>query len=100
MTALVESALAHRVLVRARDAWRARRCRCETPITSVEPDGSILEGVLDLAFENGDGWTVIDFKIQAEPGGSLARYRRQVTAYAEVVARLTNRRVTAVLLRL
>ena len=66
----------------------------------VEADGSILEGVLDLAFEEADVWTVVDFKIQAELSGPLARYRRQVGAYASVVARVTGRPATAVLLRL
>jgi len=99
-TVLVEAALAHPLLVRARAAAGHGRCRRETPITAVEPDGSILEGVLDLAFEEDDGWTVVDFKIQAELSGPLARYRRQVGAYASVVARVTGRPATAVLLRL
>jgi ATP-dependent helicase/nuclease subunit A len=99
-TGLVEAALAHPLLVRARKASGRGRCRRETPITAVQPDGSILEGVLDLAFEEDDGWTVVDFKIQAELSGPLARYRRQVAAYASVVARVTGRPVTAVLLRL
>ena len=81
-TDLVEAALAHPLLVRAREASGRGRCRRETPITAAEPDGSILEGVLDLAFEEDDGWTVVDFKIQAELSGPLARYRRQVGAYA------------------
>ncbi len=97
---LVQAALAHPLLVRAREAWRSGRCRREAPVTVVEPDGSILEGVLDLAFEDDDGWTVVDFKTQAELTGPLARYRRQVGAYASVVARVTGRPARAVLLRL
>ena len=99
-TALVEAALAHPLLMRAREAWRQNRCRRESPITVVEADGAILEGVLDLAFEEDDGWTVVDFKTQTELAGPLARYRRQVGAYASVVARVTGRPVTAVLMRL
>jgi ATP-dependent exoDNAse (exonuclease V) beta subunit len=99
-TTLVEAALAHPVLIRASQAWRADRCRREAPITAVEPDGSILEGVLDLAFEEDDGWTVVDFKTEAELAGSLPRYRRQVAAYASIVARATGRPATAVLMRL
>jgi ATP-dependent exoDNAse (exonuclease V) beta subunit len=95
---LVEAALVHPLLTRARDAWRRRRCRRETPITAVEPDGSILEGVLDLAFEEDDGWTVVDFKTQAELAGLPAR--RQVAAYAAVVSRVTGRPARAVVLRL
>jgi ATP-dependent exoDNAse (exonuclease V) beta subunit len=98
-TTLVASALAHPLLERAREAWRHGRCRRETPITSVESDGSLLEGVLDLAFEERDGWTVVDFKTQSELA-ALARYRRQVAAYASVVARVTGRPAAAVLMRL
>jgi ATP-dependent exoDNAse (exonuclease V) beta subunit len=99
-TAVVEAALAHPLLGRAREAWRRDRCRRETPISAVEADGTVLEGVLDLAFEDDDGWTVVDFKTEAELTGSLARYRRQVGAYATVVGRVTGRPVTAVLMRL
>jgi ATP-dependent exoDNAse (exonuclease V) beta subunit len=96
---LVQAALTHPLIIRARKAWEAGRCRRETPITSLEPDGAIVEGVLDLAFEDDDGWTVVEFKTQAELAGSLGRYRRQVGKYAAVVARVTGRPVSAVLLR-
>jgi len=99
-TAVVEAALAHPLLRRAREAWRRGRCRRECPITSAQADGSILEGVLDLAFEEDEGWTVVDFKTHAELTGPLARHRRQVGAYASVVARVTGRPATPVLLRL
>jgi ATP-dependent exoDNAse (exonuclease V) beta subunit len=98
--AVVGRALAHPLLLRAREAWRRNRCRRECPITATDADGSILEGVLDLAFEDDTGWTVVDFKTEAELTGSLARYRRQVGAYAAVVGRVTGRPVEAVLLRL
>jgi ATP-dependent helicase/nuclease subunit A len=99
-TALVLAALAHPLMARARDAWRAGRCRRETPGACREPDGSLLEGALDLAFEDAEGWTVVDFKTDAELAGALGRYRRQVALYASVVARATGRNVKAVLLQL
>jgi ATP-dependent exoDNAse (exonuclease V) beta subunit len=99
-TRLVEAALAHPLMLRAREAERRGRCRRETPITAVAPDGTVLEGVLDLAFEEDAGWTVVDFKTEAEVAGLGARYRRQVGAYASMVARVTGRPATAVLLRL
>ncbi len=97
---LATAALAHPLLARAREAWARGRCRRETPIAAVQPDGSILEGVLDLAFEDDTGWTVVDWKTQAELTGLLARHRRQVAAYAAVVARATGRPATAILMRL
>ena len=87
-------------MARARDAWRAGRCRRETPVACRQPDGSLVEGVLDLAFEDADGWTVVDFKTDAEIAGELARYRRQVGLYASVVAKATGKNVTAVLMQL
>jgi ATP-dependent helicase/nuclease subunit A len=97
--AAVASALAHPLMERARQAWRAERCRRETPVASREADGSLVEGVLDLAFEDSDGWTVIDFKTDAEMDGAMTRYRRQVALYASVVARATGRIARAVLMR-
>jgi ATP-dependent helicase/nuclease subunit A len=99
-TVLVASALAHPLIMRARDAWRAGRCRRETPVGCREPDGSLIEGVLDLAFEDADGWTVIDFKTDAEIAAELARYRRQVGLYASVISRATGKSARGVLLRL
>jgi ATP-dependent exoDNAse (exonuclease V) beta subunit len=97
---LVETALGQPLLERARAAWRRGRCRRETPITAAEPDGTIVEGVLDLAFEEDAGWTVVDFKTQAELASFLDRYRRQVAAYAAMVARATGRPAVAVLMRI
>src|SRR5262245_7579121 len=61
-TTLVTAALAHPLMARARDASRAGRCRRETPVTYRQPDGSLVEGVLDLAFEETGGWTIVDFR--------------------------------------
>ena len=99
-TALVAAALAHPLMARARDAWRAGRCRRETPLARREPDGSLIEGVVDLAFEDGDGWTVVDFKTDVEIGAELTAYRRQVGFYASVIARASGKTARGVLLRL
>jgi ATP-dependent exoDNAse (exonuclease V) beta subunit len=99
-TTLVAAAFAHPLMTRAREAWRDGRCRRETPVACREADGSLVEGVLDLAFEEADGWTVVDFKTDAEIGGELKRYQRQVGLYASVVARATGRKVIGVLMQL
>jgi hypothetical protein len=99
-TTLVKGALGHPLLAPAREAWRANRCRRETPVATVEPDGSILEGVLGLSFEEDTGWTIVDFKTETELAGTLPRYRRQVAKYASVVAQATGRPARAVLMRL
>jgi ATP-dependent exoDNAse (exonuclease V) beta subunit len=99
-TAAVGAALAHPLMARAREAWRQGRCRRETPLAWREPDGSLVEGVLDLAFEDAGVWTVVDFKTDAEIAGELATYRRQVQLYASIVARATATDVAPVLMRL
>jgi ATP-dependent exoDNAse (exonuclease V) beta subunit len=99
-TALVVAAFAHPLMARARDAWRAGRCRREMPVAGRQPDGTLVEGALDLAFEEAGRWTVIDFKTDAEIAAELPRYRRQVALYASVVARTTEKGVTAVLMQL
>jgi ATP-dependent exoDNAse (exonuclease V) beta subunit len=98
-TAVVTASLAHPLLGRAREAWRAGRCRRETPVAIVQADGSLLEGVLDLAWEDDEGWTVVDFKTDADLASVLGVYRRQVALYASVVAATTGRGVRAVLMR-
>jgi ATP-dependent helicase/nuclease subunit A len=58
-----------------------------------EPD-EVLEGVIDLAFREGDGWVVADYKtdVGTDPDfpGRLASYRRQVELYADAWSRLTG----------
>jgi ATP-dependent exoDNAse (exonuclease V) beta subunit len=91
--------LAHPLLARARAAFARGRCRRETPVSGVGPDGNLLEGILDLAFEDEQGWTIVDFKTTAQTAGVVERYRRQVAMYAWLVRRATGRDVRAVLLR-
>ena len=77
----VRAALAHAVFDSARQAAQQGCCRREVPIAWRDPDGLLVEGVVDLAFEQGEGWTVIDFKTDEEFRGNEA-YRRQVGMYA------------------
>src|SRR5213594_1750017 len=84
-------ALAHPLLRRAADAARAGRCRRECPVGVQVESGVLVEGVVDAAFlEEGEGWTVVDFKTDVEIAGRLEEYQRQVWLYAEAVARATG----------
>ena len=54
----------------------------------------IVEGVIDLAFRDDDGWTLVDYKSDRE-GAALddarrARYRAQVDLYAACWTRITG----------
>ena len=54
-------------------------------------DGSIIEGVVDLAFfEKGAGWTIVDFKTDLELASRKDAYVRQIEAYARAIAAATG----------
>jgi ATP-dependent helicase/nuclease subunit A len=85
---VVAAALAHPLLVRARSAARVER---ETALMHRADDGSIVEGVVDLAFfEKGAGWTVVDFKTDLELAARKEAYVRQIDAYARAIAAATG----------
>jgi ATP-dependent exoDNAse (exonuclease V) beta subunit len=94
-----EAALAHDLLVRAK---KSGVCRRETPLVLRETDGSLVEGVLDLAFrevdDGGPVWTVVDFKTDVEIAGRREDYERQVALYASAVTAATGERARGVLL--
>jgi hypothetical protein len=68
--AVVSSALEHPILRGAAASAKKGGLRRETPILLTLEGGSLVEGVVDLAFrEDGPdfaGWTVIDFKTDRE----------------------------------
>jgi ATP-dependent exoDNAse (exonuclease V) beta subunit len=97
--AAVERVLRHEILDRARSALALGRCRRETPVTLTLPDGTFLEGIVDLAFEEEAGWTVVDYKTDRELTVGDERYFRQVAIYTAAIATATRRPATGVVLR-
>ena len=97
---VVSLALGHSLMARAREAAAKGACRRETPVTATAPDGVLIEGVVDLAFLEGDAWTVVDFKTDRELADALDVYRRQVALYADMVTQATGQPATAVLVKL
>jgi len=95
----VERVLRHDLLTRAREASARNGCRRETPITLVLPDGTLVEGIVDLAFEEPGMWTVVDYKTDRELSGGEERYRRQVALYAAGIAAATGGTAKGVLVR-
>jgi ATP-dependent exoDNAse (exonuclease V) beta subunit len=97
---VVERVLAHDVLVRARAADVRGACRRETPVTLTLPDARLIEGIVDLAFEEGGEWTVVDYKTDREiAAAGEDRYRRQVALYASAIAQATGQPARGVLMR-
>jgi ATP-dependent exoDNAse (exonuclease V) beta subunit len=97
--AVATAALAHPIFERARRAAGVGACRREAPVTMRTDDGTLVEGVVDLAFRDGGVWVVVDFKTDREMEGSVDLYRRQVRLYAQMVARATDLPTRAVLMR-
>jgi ATP-dependent exoDNAse (exonuclease V) beta subunit len=92
--------LAHDVMAHARAADARGRCRREAPLTWCADDGALVEGAVDLAFEDEDGWCVLDFKTDQAIEAQLEVYRRQVAIYAHVIALATGRPARGVLVQL
>jgi ATP-dependent exoDNAse (exonuclease V) beta subunit len=86
-------ALRHPLLTQAA---AAALCHREWPLITRLDDGSLLEGVVDLAYFTGGEWTVVDFKTDADLAGT--RYESQLSWYVWAVERLTGRRATGWLL--
>ena len=96
----VQRVLAHDLLARARGASSRGACRRETPVTCLHGDGVMVEGIVDLAFEEQGAWTVVDYKTDRELAAvGEDRYRRQVALYASAIAQATGQRARGVLVR-
>ena len=94
----VVATLAHPLVVRAA---ASPDCRRECPVAVVLEDGSLAEGVVDLAFreqlDQGARWIVVDFKTDRDT--QLAgRYRRQLELYMRAIETATNEPCEGVLL--
>jgi ATP-dependent exoDNAse (exonuclease V) beta subunit len=105
--------LRHSIFDRVRAAEGTGRCYRELPIIWQAPDGSLIEGTVDLAFEEsaagvgspgaGPGpasqLVVLDFKTDRELEADAERYRRQLTIYCRALAALREQKVRGVLMR-
>ena len=94
-TQVVSAILAHPLIERAR---RANQCRREAPLLFTDDDGVVVDGKLDLAFEDAEGWTVVDFKTSREMDADAALQRRQAGLYVRGVAAATGKPARGVVL--
>ena len=96
-----ERVLAHDLLVRARRADARGACRRETPVTLTLEDGTLVEGIADLAFEEDGRWIVVDYKTDREiVEKGEQQYRRQLSLYAAAIERATGKATEGVLVRI
>lgn len=90
--AVARAAMQHPLLNPA----RAVEVHREYPISVTLASGEIVEGVIDLAWSDGESWTVIDYKT----GRAEAEYETQVRLYALALQRATGLPARAILLEL
>jgi ATP-dependent helicase/nuclease subunit A len=88
--------LGHDLMARARRATVMSR---ETPVTWLQKDGTMVEGVLDLAFDEGGVTIVVDFKTDHELAAGESRYRAQLQQYVGAVERATGKKARGILFK-
>jgi ATP-dependent exoDNAse (exonuclease V) beta subunit len=93
----VFAALDHPLLQRAR---QAPTCFRELPVTLKTGNNALVEGSIDLAFEENGVWRIVDFKTDAHVSSLRARYEQQMRWYAVVLATTTGKPATCHLLGL
>jgi ATP-dependent helicase/nuclease subunit A len=100
--------------VAASDIWqraqRSQRCYSELPIEIFEPGETqsthqgesevsnqqpqLIRGVIDLIFEEPDGWVIVDYKtddiIELEVPATIEQYRGQLAQYARIWTATTS----------
>ena len=96
--AVVERILAHPMMSRARNAAKAGALQREVPVMLRTESGELVDGVVDLMFDEGGSTVLVDFKTDAALGTNLTRYKRQLEAYALAVHHVKGGRVRGVLL--
>jgi ATP-dependent exoDNAse (exonuclease V) beta subunit len=86
----VEAAQAHPLL----RSCAGLACYRELPVSLRLSDGSVAEGNIDLAWFDGQTWTIVDFKTDS---AEQKRYQRQLRVYGLAVQRATRRPVRCLL---
>jgi ATP-dependent exoDNAse (exonuclease V) beta subunit len=96
--AIVERILAHPLMSRARAAAAAGTLQREVPVMLRAEGGEIVDGVVDMTFDEEGGSILLDFKTDVRMGANIARYKRQLQAYALAMARVNRPAVRPILL--
>ncbi|MBI3667038.1 MAG: UvrD-helicase domain-containing protein [Acidobacteria bacterium] len=81
------AALGHPLVRRARAAGR---CHRELPVLLRLDGGRLFEGIIDLTFLENGGWTIVDFKSDADLPARRAGYERQLQWYVLAMSQITG----------
>jgi ATP-dependent exoDNAse (exonuclease V) beta subunit len=97
-TAAVDAVMAALAHPRLREARNAQDTRREVAVSYVLHDGTLAEGIIDLAYRGDAGWVIVDFKTDEiiDPQGA---YSEQLRHYIEAVRRATGEPASGVLLQ-
>ena len=96
---VVASVLRHPLFDRVRTAERRRRCHREWPVIWLAPSGLLVEGTIDLVFEENNCLIALDFKTDRELTADLDRYKRQLTYYCRALEAATGKTACGVLFK-
>ena len=96
----VSQALTTPLFDEVRAAEVAGTCLRECPVLWRLPDGTLLEGTVDVVYEQGGGLTILDFKTDREPSELKDQYERQLRLYCQAFAALRSKPVRGVLVRI
>lgn len=91
----VLSALEHPRVSAARNSPDVRR---EVAVVHHLPDGTVIEGAIDLAYEQDGAWWVVEFKTDAAFDERRGQYEAQAQAYAAAITAATGKVARGVLL--
>jgi ATP-dependent exoDNAse (exonuclease V) beta subunit len=101
----VTAVLRHPLFDQVRAASAAGRCYRELPLIWQAPDGTLIEGTIDLAFEEPASTAVdrrlvvLDFKTDRELDVEGERYRRQLAIYCRALTALQGGSARGILMR-
>ena len=58
----------------------------------LQDSGTLMQGVIDCAFRENDGWILVDYKTDRidDETAFISRYQRQLALYADAVSRITG----------
>ena len=101
----VMAVLRHPLFDQVRRADARGRCHRELPLIWQLPDGTLVEGTADLAFEEprsteaGTRLVVLDFKTDRDREADTDRYRRQLAIYCRALTALQGGAARGILMR-
>jgi ATP-dependent helicase/nuclease subunit A len=99
---IVQQVVQHDVIKTGAEAMLSGKCRRESPVTLKLLNDVLIEGVVDLAYQDPNRknhWVVVDYKTDYEIRGRLEEYKKQVWLYALAISRATGMNTRPVLLR-